>query len=329
MTTAGFYRGRHYTAWVDEVRRLKREQQYGPAEQLLLGLIAATEAEATANHWPSPAPWYTENLAIVYRKQKRYEDEVAILERYMNFAGNLDVPGFADRAEKARKLAMAARAASLQPWVCPNCGVVLEEMPRRSRKCPHCQQPIIVRTVDGNTLLMTEQQRDESGRQAARDAALAEARMVGATAEDFTVVERTLRSEMGAASPSDVFWRLANQQVMAYATAGDWVRAAQTYEAMARHLHHEGRDPASVQKLAINAYLQDAALHYPTDRVMVLVGCACAPCQQGPRKATLGELLQHCPIPHPDCAKGWCRCHLVNDWEQGPIEYRIDVCPWP
>jgi hypothetical protein len=56
MATPGTYKGRHYTEWVDEVKRLKREDLLDEAETLLLGLIGATEAEAQAKGYPSPAP---------------------------------------------------------------------------------------------------------------------------------------------------------------------------------------------------------------------------------------------------------------------------------
>ncbi|MGQ0669703.1 MAG: HIRAN domain-containing protein [Actinomycetota bacterium] len=73
--------GRHYTAYVEEVRRLRREGNDEEAERLLLRLVDAVEAEARAEGW-GVAPWYYEQLAIIYRKRKDHEAEVAILERY-------------------------------------------------------------------------------------------------------------------------------------------------------------------------------------------------------------------------------------------------------
>ena len=46
MNKPGFYHGQHYSTYVEEVRELKRGEQRGQAEQLLLKLIEATEAEA-------------------------------------------------------------------------------------------------------------------------------------------------------------------------------------------------------------------------------------------------------------------------------------------
>lgn len=81
MDKPGFVGGRHYTTYVDAVLDLKRRAALDAAEQLLLTLVAATEAEARAEHW-GVAPWYYEQLAIIYRKQKAPEKELGILERY-------------------------------------------------------------------------------------------------------------------------------------------------------------------------------------------------------------------------------------------------------
>ena len=97
--------GRHYTGYVEEVKELKRQERLGEMENLLLRLINAVEAEAQEMNW-GVAPWYYEQLAIVYRKQKRYADEVGVLERYEE---QMKAPGvrpgkLAERLKKAKAL---------------------------------------------------------------------------------------------------------------------------------------------------------------------------------------------------------------------------------
>jgi hypothetical protein len=99
--------GGHYTEFVERVKHLKADGRVEEAIQLLLKLVGETEAEARA-HQPGwgAAPWYYEQLAILYRKEQRYEDEVQILERY---ACQPKAPGagpekLADRLVKARQL---------------------------------------------------------------------------------------------------------------------------------------------------------------------------------------------------------------------------------
>ena len=81
MGKSGFYKGRHYTDYVDKVKELKRAGEYAEAVALLLQLIDAVEQEANVEGW-AVAPWYYEQLAIIYHKQKVFDAEVSILERF-------------------------------------------------------------------------------------------------------------------------------------------------------------------------------------------------------------------------------------------------------
>jgi hypothetical protein len=71
----------HYTDYVDQVKYLTHENRYEEAIALLLKLVAETEREAKTGRC-GVAPWYYEQLAILYRKAKRPDDEIQILERY-------------------------------------------------------------------------------------------------------------------------------------------------------------------------------------------------------------------------------------------------------
>ncbi|SDT94653.1 hypothetical protein [Halopseudomonas salegens] len=80
---AGSVDGEHYTDSVEQIRQLKREGKNQEAIEVLLRSIDATESESkcTGEGW-GVAPWYYEQLAILYRKEKLYHKEVEILERY-------------------------------------------------------------------------------------------------------------------------------------------------------------------------------------------------------------------------------------------------------
>lgn len=75
----GHVRGKHYTEWPDTVRDLKREERHGEALDLLFECIDAAERDRDGRE---PAPWYTEQAAIIFRKGKDYAAEIAVLERY-------------------------------------------------------------------------------------------------------------------------------------------------------------------------------------------------------------------------------------------------------
>jgi hypothetical protein len=107
IMAAGNVEGDHYTNHVEHVKQLKREKRHKEAIELLLKLVDATENESkeAGGGW-SVAPWYYEQLAIIYRKEKRYNDEIAIIERYQaQTKAPLDSSGkFAKRLEKAKQL---------------------------------------------------------------------------------------------------------------------------------------------------------------------------------------------------------------------------------
>jgi hypothetical protein len=76
-------RGRHYTEWVEPVKQLKREGRLKEAEALLLECVDAVEAEASVEGSPV-APWYYEQLGVVYRKLGDQPASDAIAVRHAN-----------------------------------------------------------------------------------------------------------------------------------------------------------------------------------------------------------------------------------------------------
>lgn len=93
----------HYTEYVVQVKYLKELGRDDEAIDLLTKLVAETEKEAARKGW-GVAPWYYEQLAILYRKGKRFADEVAILERYERQpkAPGVGPEKLANRLNKAR-----------------------------------------------------------------------------------------------------------------------------------------------------------------------------------------------------------------------------------
>lgn len=99
----------HYTEAVEEIKTLKREGRHAEAEELLLWCIDFVEGEARAYNY-EPAKAYYRHLAIVYRKDERYQDEVELLERYTSVCAEVDkMPHdeLLQRLERARELAEA------------------------------------------------------------------------------------------------------------------------------------------------------------------------------------------------------------------------------
>ena len=85
----GYYRGSHYTAYVDQVKALKRTGQLEQAAELLLHLTEAAKMEVQEEDSLEPL-WYEEQLGIVYRelarehrRKKDYGREAQTLQRYL------------------------------------------------------------------------------------------------------------------------------------------------------------------------------------------------------------------------------------------------------
>lgn len=74
---------------VDDVKQLKRERRHDEAEELLLWCIDFVEAEAEGKGYDKPAHSYYRHLAIIYRKDFRYDDEIELLERYLEVCETL------------------------------------------------------------------------------------------------------------------------------------------------------------------------------------------------------------------------------------------------
>jgi len=94
----------HYSDYTDQVRLLKQEKRYEEAVKLLERLVDETERESKRDKC-GVAPWYYDQLAIVYSKLKRPNDEIAILERYeaQEKAPGAGPAKLAERLEKLRK----------------------------------------------------------------------------------------------------------------------------------------------------------------------------------------------------------------------------------
>jgi len=116
--------GDHYADNVDLIKQLKKDKKYDEAIGVLLKSVALTEneskkanskpvleenfaflSEGRSNSW-GVSPWYYEQLAIIYRQQKKYADEVSILERYESQpkAPGVGPHKLAERLIKAREL---------------------------------------------------------------------------------------------------------------------------------------------------------------------------------------------------------------------------------
>ena len=88
---------------VANVNQLKQERRFEEALTLLLGEMTLWERDS-ATGLGGVAPWYYEQAAIIYRKLGRYDDEIAVLERFaaQKHAPGVSPPRLLERLEKAK-----------------------------------------------------------------------------------------------------------------------------------------------------------------------------------------------------------------------------------
>jgi len=106
LSGPGYIRGRYFITYVYDVTNLERQDRLDEAESLLLELIDAEKDLRRVEKVKNPSPWYYEQLAIVYRKNKKYSDEISIIEKYLTQSdgGGIHYPKMLKRLEKAKKL---------------------------------------------------------------------------------------------------------------------------------------------------------------------------------------------------------------------------------
>ena len=98
---AGMVNGVHYLQLIEPIKQLKREERLDEALTLC---YAAIDGAESAREGREPAPWYTEQAAIIHRKLGQTDQEVAVLERWLKAcpADRRENSGIALRLEKLK-----------------------------------------------------------------------------------------------------------------------------------------------------------------------------------------------------------------------------------
>lgn len=94
---AGTVGGLHYLQTVEPIKQLKRDGRLEDALALCYQAIQGAE-NAARREKTSPPPFYTEQAAIIHRKLKQQDEEIAVLTRYVDACP----PQYKDSGIKAR-----------------------------------------------------------------------------------------------------------------------------------------------------------------------------------------------------------------------------------
>lgn len=80
---SGMVKGVHYLELIEPIKQLKREGRLREALELCYAAIEGAERSSKGRE---PAPWYTEQAAIIHRKLKEGAEEITVLERWLKRA---------------------------------------------------------------------------------------------------------------------------------------------------------------------------------------------------------------------------------------------------
>ncbi|KAB8144488.1 hypothetical protein F8S13_06340 [Chloroflexia bacterium SDU3-3] len=106
MEKPGFYRGRHYSDYTDNIRMLVGEGKFDVLERLLLRLVSTAEQENIATR-SGVAAWPYDLLGALYHDEHAYVKEAAIYERFSRQSHTPDRFLFVNRLARARGMLLA------------------------------------------------------------------------------------------------------------------------------------------------------------------------------------------------------------------------------
>ncbi|ALD11798.1 hypothetical protein AES38_01470 [Clavibacter capsici] len=311
---AGSFRGKHFTEWASRVDQLRAEGRPDESLALAYECIEATERQHAIDG-TGVAPGYYRDAAVVLRAQKRFVEEVQVLERYLQHATGRH-PEIEDRVRKATALRDAGRDAV--PLACPACAEVLEAPPKSRGKCPSCGQQLVMRSVHGQRKALTP---DQAAAWTAADKAeksrasfLKRLGYFGVARSQWDRVRAEQSARFGhSAADGDVYWQLANEAAVRHESAAEWGEAGRVRSDMTKFLVEEGRDWVSAGRLAEANWMRALQQYDSLSAEMILIACPCANCQKDDLAvASLRDFLSAWPLPHTNCSRPPCRCRITR-----------------
>jgi hypothetical protein len=200
--------------------------------------------------------------------------------------------------------------------ICPYCNALLNKIPIRKTKCPHCKNSIFVRKSNDSKIktLVTEEQAQEIDIEREKEylkyRGFLDLEKFGVTKDEFIKrkEEHYLKYEIEN-NKNDVAWSLFNELLIKNANDVDKLRMI--YYTMAVLLHQEGKDNFKLLQLSAKATLDSFQLCGFEFKVEILGSSdSCDACKIMNGKIISMEEAYLLPIPCRECTHriGFCRC---------------------
>jgi hypothetical protein len=219
-----------------------------------------------------------------------------------------------------------AKAPPSPPAHCPYCAAPLEPAPTSSRRCEECRQRIVVKSVDGRRVYLTEaalpvfeseRRRVASStrltRQRNRWLELADA--VGGSTHRHAQISAARLTEASVAAAKTFYLRAAERAFRAARRDKKWDRAARIRRDQAIALYRAEGSPTPPSPLVLALFRDGVASELrgiadiSRDAELVAANC-CDACRTDDKVVIrITAELRQPRLPHAECPKGLCRCH--------------------
>ena len=210
---------------------------------------------------------------------------------------------------------------------CPNCGVVLDPPPARTRLCPRCRRRIVVRRFEGRTIYLTDASVDVFENERRRDSEvetwtherrhwLQLAQIVGAPAERRRRLANAPVSAASVQASRALYLQMAERAVRVARREKHWDDVSRIRRRQAEALFEATGGTAPPDEEVLGLYREAIAATLralaPIAREAELVGASCcAACRaDSGRIFRITDELRTPRLPHTTCPRGLCAC----DW---------------
>lgn len=234
-------------------------------------------------------------------------------------AGRLADGPAGTRAEAPRAVPPPAAVA------CPSCARLIDPPPARSRHCPHCRRPIVVRHTGGRTVYLTEaavevfeaerrREIDEAAWFAARERWLRLARDAGVPQDRRDRAAGRPVSEAAVGEARDLYLAASAKEIRAATRTHDWAAAARRGRERATARYRDAGSPVPVpaeiradHDAAMKALLR--SLRGMGTHAELVADACCTACRaEGGRTFPIDAELRASRLPHEGCPRGLCAC---------------------
>lgn len=201
-----------------------------------------------------------------------------------------------------------------QPICCPYCGVVFDDPPARSKKCPECKKKMVRRKEEnGNIVLLTEEQGQSFD---AVEAYFRSVDVIGIGRDKFIEFLKYAEKETK---------QTTNIREAYWSYVGNFTNSAikaKNYHVVRTSYYEQSRILKDIEKRNFFGCLSQAFLYdlmHHAEMASAFGGvrskveiCAYPRCRKAQTLAgkiyTIKEAIELAPLPPRDCDLGYCRC---------------------